>query len=400
MDFVSPPAGRRRPFSEIQDADSDVAAQRPRRVQFMEPDNDSGCQPGPLSRLVNGCQPRPPIKIGTDCSGLDVPVAMLQEIFQGRNRQVRHVFSSEIDPKTLQILLMNFSPEHHYKDLTRRANHRGQGEQKSYPASDELPKLDIYAAGFPCQSFSSAGQSGGVKDARGAVWLPIFRFIAIALPRAVVLENVMGLTRGKHKHTFDTMMSLLNSMDEYEWHSRCLNTKDFGVPQNRPRIFIVGIKKADSQKTFTWPAKAAASQLDDFLDDDVPLDEIVSSLPKPGIKKRTNVLSAIEKMLDRGLNPLTTPATCSANNRVCQLMLNCTPCLTKARAAGHGHWLIHRGRDMSTREMFKLQGLNPDRWVRPEAVSERHFRSCAGNAMSGNVTKAVLLSVLAALGEL
>ena len=65
-----------------------------------------------------------------------------------------------------------------------------------------------------------------------------------------------------------------------------------------------------------------------------------------------------------------------------------------------GHWLIHRGRQMTTREVFRLQGLKFERWSHPEDVSERHFRGCAGNAMSGNVIKAVLLAVLGAMGEL
>ena len=55
---------------------------------------------------------------------------------------------------------------------------------------------------------------------------------------------------------------------------------------------------------------------------------------------------------------------------------------------------------MTTREMFMLQGLTPERWIRPDAVTENHFRACTGNAMSGNIIKAVLLSVLNALGEL
>ena len=126
-----------------------------------------------------------------------------------------------------------------------------------YPASDEFAGLDIYVAGFPCQAFSSCGLSAGLMDARGCVWLPIFRFIAIALPRAAILENVLGLTQGRLKATFDMMMSLLESMKEYDWHTKCLNTQDYGVPQNRPRIYIVGIRQgqhgSEGTPPFAWP---------------------------------------------------------------------------------------------------------------------------------------------------
>ena len=350
----------------------------------------------------DGCQPRPPIKIGTDCSGLDVPVAMLEEILHARNRQVRHVFSSENDPQTLQILLKNFNPEHHYKDVMRRADHRGQ-KDAIHPAADSLPNLDIYVAGFPCQAFASCGLSAGVKDARGCIWLPLFRFIAIALPRAVILENVIGLTRGKHKGTFEAMMTLLRSMGEYEWHHKSLNTRDYGVPQHRPRIYIVGILRGQAAMPFAWPAVSPPSRLllDDFLDvDDEPLAELISSLPPAGTKKRMKVLHAIEKVIDKGLNPLTTPAVCSPGNRRCAMMLNESPCLTRGRAMSHGHWIIHRGRQMTSQEMFRLQGLKPERWSRPQGVPESHYMGAVGNAMSGNVVKAVLLSVLEALGQL
>ena len=224
-----------------------------RRLQLGGGQLGGGCQPGGGGFQLggSGCQPRPrpPIKIGTDCSGLDVPVAMLEEILHGRNRQVRHVFSSENDPQTMQILLNNFKPEYHYTDVTRRADRRGQ-KDAIHPAADSLPGLDIYAAGFPCQPFASCGLSAGVKDARGCVWLPLIRFIAIALPRAVILENVVGLTRGIHKATFVTIMSLLNSMEEYDWEHRCLNTRNFGVPQNRPRVYIVGIRRGQAAKPF------------------------------------------------------------------------------------------------------------------------------------------------------
>ena len=262
-------------------------------------------------------------------------------------------------------------------------------------------KMDLYVAGFPCQPWATCGLSAGVKDARGSVWLHLFRFISIVLPRAVVLENVHGLMKGKHKSTFETMMALLESMEEYDWHTRLLNTQDFGVPQSRPRIYIVGIRRGHAKKRFMWPKAAAVSpQLEDFLDvePNLSMDKLQASLPTAPSKRR-KVLDAMEKLVDQNLNPLITPAVCSSGNRVSCMMLNRSPCLTKGRAEDRGHWLIHRGRRMTTREVFMLQGLNPERWSLPEGISERKLRACAGNAMSGNVIKAVLMSVLLALGE-
>ena len=111
------------------------------------------------------------------------------------------------------------------------------------------------------------------------------------------------------------------------------------------------------------------------------------------------MLGAIEKQVDQNLSPLTTPAVCPAGNRQCCMMRDRSPCLTRARASDGGHWLIHRMRVMATREVFMLQGLKPERWQLPEGVTEAHLRGCAGNAMSGNAIKAVLMSVLVSLGE-
>ena len=229
----------------------------------------------------------------------------------------------------------------------------------------------------------------------------IVRFLSVALPRAVVLENVKGLVSGQHKNTFATMMDLLESMDEYNWHTKILNTQDFGVPQNRPRVYIVGIRHGHAQVPFAWPCAAAASpNLDDFLEADPmqSMAKLMGSLPSAGSKRR-KVLDAMEQLVDKNMNPLTTPAVCSPGNRRSTLMLGRSPCLTKARAADGGHWLVHRGRSMTSREVFMLQGLKPERWRLPECVTETHLRGCAGNAMSGNVVKAVLMSVLVSLGE-
>ena len=142
------------------------------------------------------------------------------------------------------------------------------------PAANGLPQLDIYVAGFPCQPWSRCGLSAGLKDDRGSVWIHIFRFIAVALPRAVVLDNVVGLMQGRHKRTFKRMLTLLESMEEYHRTTKCLNTKDYGVPQNRPRLYFVGIRRSHARNPFEWPSAttavspptAVSPQLDDFLE--------------------------------------------------------------------------------------------------------------------------------------
>ena len=155
---------------------------------------------------------------------------------------------------------------------------------------------------------------------------------------------------------------------------------------------------------FAWPCSspAASLNLDDFLEvpaGSLTMQELVDHRLPTAASKRRKVLAAMEEVVHKSRNPLNTPAVCSPGNRRSSVMLGRSPCLTRQRAAEGGHWLVHRGRMMTTREVFMLQGLKPDRWRLPAGVTEAHLRGCAGNAMSGNVIKAVLTSVLAALGE-
>ena len=99
-----------------------------------------GCQPRtPAQRRAATAAGRP-LRVGTDCSGLDTPIAALEEILLGRNRQIHHVFSSELDPKTLKILLHNFTPDYHCTDVARRALRPGQGNE--HPAADQLDFIE------------------------------------------------------------------------------------------------------------------------------------------------------------------------------------------------------------------------------------------------------------------
>src|SRR5699024_6974035 len=99
--------------------------------------------------------------------------------------------------------------------------------------------IDCITGGFPCQSFSIAGKRGGFADTRGTLFFEIMRIADIVRPRYLFLENVEGLLNHDGGATFET---ILNTLDEFgydaEW--QVLNSKNFGVPQNRERVFIIG----------------------------------------------------------------------------------------------------------------------------------------------------------------
>ena len=219
------------------------------------------------------------------------------------------------------------------------------------------------------------------------------------MPKAVILENVSSLLHKPHRRTFNLMWELLQSMDEYEWQHKVLNTKDFGVPQNCPRVFIVGILKSCKQRAFNWPQHSTAISIDAFLDRQAGIVDL-TRLPPAGSQARRKVVRSLTRLIEKGIHPLRTAAVCACDNRRSVMMIGAAPCLTASRAKTGGHWLLHRARKMSSDEMFRLQGLRPERWELPPGVKPSHMQFCVGNAISGNVIRLILCKVLAALGRI
>ena len=104
---------------------------------------------------------------------------------------------------------------------------------------DEMPDIDLICGGFPCQSFSIAGRRGGFTDARGTLFFEIARLAAAKRPKYLLLENVPGLLSHDSGRTFAAILGALSELG-YDVAWQVLNSKDFGVPQSRKRVYIVG----------------------------------------------------------------------------------------------------------------------------------------------------------------
>jgi DNA (cytosine-5)-methyltransferase 1 len=116
-------------------------------------------------------------------------------------------------------------------------NHKPSGDITQISESD-IPSFDILCGGFPCQPFSNAGYKQGFEDTRGTLFFDIARIINYHKPQVVFLENVKGLKSHNKGKTFQTIQNILSDMG-YFVHAQVLNAKDFGVPQNRERIYII-----------------------------------------------------------------------------------------------------------------------------------------------------------------
>ena len=127
-----------------------------------------------------------------------------------------------------------------------KAIHNTEGELELHDITqvtdDEIRAIghvDVICGGFPCQAFSIAGHRRGFEDTRGTLFFEIARFAAILKPKYLFLENVKGLLNHDKGDTFETILSALDELGyDVEW--QVLNSKDFGVPQNREHVFIIG----------------------------------------------------------------------------------------------------------------------------------------------------------------
>lgn len=148
---------------------------------------------------------------------------------------------SEIDKFAIQCYEQNHTKQGYVQDslLMRKVPNFGDCT-KIVP--EELPDFDLLTGGFPCQSFSVAGKGKGELDPRGTLFFDIIRIAEVKKPKYMLLENVKGLTTKKHKATFDKMLSELDRIG-YHVHHKVLNSKDFGIPQNRERVFFACFRK-------------------------------------------------------------------------------------------------------------------------------------------------------------
>ena len=197
------------------------------------------------------------LRVGTDCSGIEAPIQALKKL----RIPFRHIFSSEIDKFCIQSIKANYNPDIIF-------GHK----EGLYPNGDitkrlisDVPDIDLYVAGFPCQPFSTAGKRKGFLDNRGNVFFSCLEVIRVKKPTYFILENVRGLLHHNKGETWKVIWRELCKLTNYHVEWKVLNTKDYGIPQNRERVFIIGIKSSVPVK-FNWPEKIRMNKLENFID--------------------------------------------------------------------------------------------------------------------------------------
>ena len=202
------------------------------------------------------------MKVGTFFSGIGSPEQAL------KNLGIKHSisFACDIDKYAKKTYLKHFKPKNFYTDITKLN-------------MDNLPYVDLLVFGFPCQAFSMAGKRLGFEDTRGTLFYDALRYLKKHRPRYFIAENVKGLISHNKKQTFKTIIEclaksvnkqlFLNPFNNlgYNVYFKVLNTKNYGIPQNRERVFIIGIRD-EKDNNFSFPKEIPLKlKLKDILQD-------------------------------------------------------------------------------------------------------------------------------------
>ena len=266
----------------------------------------------------------PVIKVGSDCSGLESVLTALDQL--GLGQRVRAEFVCNNDPLCRKVLRSVHEPRVVYDDITERD-------------VKDMPQVDLYTAGSPCQPWSSEGKGEGRRDkqGRGLIFDHVLKYINEKLPKCFLLENVVALTQATHKQAFEKMLASLRRSEEYFATWRVINAVNFGIPQNRPRVFIVGLlRSAVSQPSFPWPKPATRSPL--------PLTRFlcggagVMPLPGAGTVASGQLQRGLEAIRAEKGNPRTTDYSLDiwSGRDYPSRMTDRVPCITRTRGGAGG----------------------------------------------------------------
>ena len=290
------------------------------------------------------------------------------------SEDIEFVGYSEIDKYAIQVYEKHFPGVKNYGNATTIVG-------------KELPDFDLLVAGFPCQAFSVAGNREGFNETRGTLFFEIARILSIKRPRYLLLENVKGLLSHDKGKTFQTILKVLSDLGYgVEW--QVLNSKDYGVPQNRERVFIVGsFENNISDDFFSFTYSNTIPNITDII--------------KPAVDEKFYYRS--DKYMYKDLiKDITSKDTFYQWRRVYvrENKNNICPTLTANMGTG-GHnvplILTNDGvRKLSPTEVERLQGF-PDEWTGGLSDTQRY--KTLGNAVTTTVVKAVMERLLIKIEE-
>lgn len=283
--------------------------------------------------------------------------------FENASSDFKCVFSNDIDKNAIKTYELNFP------------SHKVNSTSISNLECKDIPKFDLFLGGFPCQSFSIAGNRKGFDDERGNLFFDIIRILSYHKPKAILLENVKNLQNHDNSNTFMVIKTELEKIG-YFIQSKVLNTcKYANIPQNRERIFIVGFLDRNSFEKFKFPEEEKLkTNIIDLIDEKV--DDTFYYSENSKIYSKLD-LEITKKIKENQLYQYRRHLVRENKSKVC-------PTLTANMGSG-GHNVpllrdLYGIRKLTPRECFRFQGF-PNNFKFPN-ISNCHLYKQAGNSVT------------------
>ena len=302
--------------------------------------------------------------LATLFSGIGAPEFAAREVFD----EVKTVFACEIDKfARLSYLANHDAPLAFYEDVCDL-------DAKAYAG-----QIDILIGGSPCQDFSIAGQRAGENGERGNLIWQFYRVVSEARPSVFVYENVKGFLSINGGKSYQRFLDALRGLG-YLCHAEILNTKDYGIPQNRERLYIVGFLNADEYHAFSYAPETDCGKLAGYLDRDVDEKYFLSDKALAYFHSKHPKFNGKFEPRNENESIATTITTNPGHRR--------TDTFIKVGGSQESKILQEpRIRKLTPKECLRLQGFPENFKI---VVSDTQAYKQAGNAMSVNVVKMIL----------
>ena len=341
------------------------------------------------------------MKVGTFFSGVGSPEQALNNL--GVKHEIE--FACDIDKYAKQTYLKNFDCKQFYTDITKL-------DMK------DLSYVDLLVFGFPCQAFSMAGKRGGFDDTRGTLFYDALRYLKEHRPRYFIAENVKGLLSHDNGKTFQTIIDCLASTTNtqmsimpfdnlgYHIYYKVLNTKNFGIPQNRERIFIVGIRD-NEDNNFRFPKEIPLKlKLKDILQKNYDTKYFLSEKMIAGIFK-----SNFRERKPININKVSTCLKIGGDVPCFEVTSHSLyPRSSKTKKGGTGHlskkdgtsYCLDTGNNLAIEKHNNLRKLTPIECERLQGFPDNHTEGVSdtqrykqmGNTITVNVIQEIIKNLI------
>ena len=333
------------------------------------------------------------IHVSSDCTGFEPGILSLRRL--GIGSRVTAGFASDKELHVREYLRANFHHAQIFKDVTTRSN---LALKRRLVKDGQVP--DIYTAGFPCQPFSQVGLRAGASDPRGVVGLSVADTNKKIQPKSFILENVPDILQEKHKPLLDAIMHEIRSAKDennnaqvYDVTMKVLNCSDYGVPQSRRRLYIVGYKKSLAKRKFKWPGHIPMKM--SFV-------KVIGKLKKKRTLKLPTGMGALRRLL-AGVEQVPRKRKARAHYIIdidsskVVIKKDVCPCVTRSRGATGGFWLPAHGERLGVARMARFMSI-PIKQLDMTKVSKRQQGMMLGNAWALHVSSAVIKNLVLCMG--